>query len=190
MSVNPSGPQSEGEKRLTASSEDVVNLLQGQTVGATADFNPIRHRFQGNKSGRRRRRVSVLGDAQLATLLVLEFDLEDAVGLSEEYNLATRSPPVGSGGWTYSGGEGCVDLDVVPAQVDNLAELTCLLDLILLSFPSLGGTSSRAGASGSRGSRSRRSRSGRGGGLSSSWSSGDGEDLNGQEEAGGELHVG
>ena len=92
---------------------------------------------------------------------------------------------------TYSGREHGIGLDVATAEGDDLAKLPRLLNLILLVLlTSAGGRSGRGG------------RGGDGGCAGGGWGCGrgprspvlgdgeDGEGLNGQKNAGGELHAG
>jgi hypothetical protein len=70
---------------LTVGVQDVVNPLQRQALSrrrTAAQLDNVRHRLDGHESRRGGGRVGVLGDPQLAALLVLELDFEDAVGLA------------------------------------------------------------------------------------------------------------
>lgn len=78
--------------QLTIGIEDVVNLLQGETLRssrATAQLNNVRHGLERDKAGRGWCRVLVLGDSELTPLLVLELDFEDAVGLATGVSTVT-----------------------------------------------------------------------------------------------------
>lgn len=97
----------------------------------------------------------------------------------------------GRGGGTYSGGEEGVGLDVAAAQGDDLAELACLLDFVffvLLGSTGTGPGTGSGGRGGDGGSAGGGSGGGGGPGGAVLGNSEDGEGLDGEEDAGGELH--
>lgn len=66
---------------LTVGVADKVNLLEGQALGcggATAELDDVRHGLEGGEALGGGGGGLVLGDAQLAGILVLELDFEVA----------------------------------------------------------------------------------------------------------------
>jgi len=70
--------------QLTVGVPDVVNLGKSQALGgssAAPELHNVGHGLERDKTRRRAGGVPVLSDPQLAALLVLELDLQDAVDL-------------------------------------------------------------------------------------------------------------